>query len=206
MTTHLSLQRPLLPTAQVSALTTGSITLPSARGAFVPPGNYYSIASTTGASGAITFSNIPTTYKHLELRMSLRDTSGTTGIAEWYVTFNGNTTGANYWKNRFYGNGASITSQDASVSSEGIWGTHYPRNGSVLTGSAILYVNDYSDTTKWKTITAWGGGGVDASSAVAGGVSFGTFQSTAAITSLTISPNQGGFVSSNTFALYGISG
>lgn len=35
MTTHLGLQRILLPSAQVSSLTTGSITLPSARGAFV---------------------------------------------------------------------------------------------------------------------------------------------------------------------------
>lgn len=39
MTTHLGLQRILLPSAQVSSLTTGSITLPSARGSFSTAGN-----------------------------------------------------------------------------------------------------------------------------------------------------------------------
>jgi hypothetical protein len=204
MTTHLGLQRILLPSAQVSTLTTGSITLPSARGSFIPPGDYYSIASTRGGS-SITFSNIPQTYKHLEVRMSLRDTSGTTGVAEWYCQFNNNSTASNYWKNRIFADGSSITSTDGSVGTEGIWGTHYPRNGSSLTGSAILYINDYSQTNKWKTVFAWGGGG-QTTSANAAALSYGTFQTSAAITSLTIYPNMGGFNSNNTFSLYGIKG
>lgn len=48
MTTHLGLQRILLPSAQVSQLTTGSITLPSARGAFAFP-----IYATTAFGGTI---------------------------------------------------------------------------------------------------------------------------------------------------------
>lgn len=43
MTTHLGLQRILLPSAQVSSLTTGSITLPSARGMFSLPYSGYSV-------------------------------------------------------------------------------------------------------------------------------------------------------------------
>ena len=193
------------PSIQVSTLLSGTLTTPSAKGALIADGDYYSIASTTGQAGNVTFSNIPSTYKHLELRMSLRDTGGTTGIAEWYVTFNGDTTGSNYWKSRFYGDGSSLTGQDTLVSSEGIWGVHYPRNGSALTGCAILQINDYQNTNKWKTIHSFGGGGKDTSN-VALGISFGHWKSTSAITSITISPNQTGFVSSNTFALYGIAG
>ena len=183
----------------------GSLSTPSAKGAFTDPGDFYSIASTTGQAGDITFSSIPSTYKHLELRMSLRDTGSSTGIAEWYVRFNGDTTGANYWKVRIIGNGASITGEDAAVTSEGIWGTHYARNGTSLTGCAILQINDYQNTNKWKTIHAYGGGGKSATG-VAAGISWGHWKSTSAITSLTIGPNASGFVSSNTFALYGIAG
>lgn len=193
------------PGVQVSSALSGSLTTPSAKGAFIQDGDFYSIASTTGAAGSIVFSSIPSTYKHLELRMSLRDTGATTGIAEWYVQFNGDTTGSNYWKQRYYAQNASFTAQDNSVGTEGIWGTHYPRNSSSLTGSAILQINDYQNTNKWKTIHAFGGGGVDGSS-VALGVSHGTWKSTAAISSITIMPNASGFVSSNTFALYGIAG
>jgi hypothetical protein len=193
------------PSIQVSSLLSGTLTTPSAKGAFIGAGDFYSIASTTGQAGGITFSNIPSTYKHLELRMSLRDTGSTTGIAEYYIQFNGDTTGANYWKVRFYGDSTTITGQDGSVSSEGIWGTHYPRNGSALTGCSILQINDYQNTNKWKVIHAYGGGGIDGSS-MAMGVSWGHWKSTSAITSVTIAPNGSGFYSSNTFALYGIAG
>ena len=71
MTTHLGLQRILLPSAQVSSLTTGSITLPSARGQFTEPGDFESIATSTlsSATASITFNSIPQTYKHLQIRM-----------------------------------------------------------------------------------------------------------------------------------------
>ncbi len=57
MTTHLGLQRILLPSAQVSQLTTGSITLPSARGTFTTNITlaYYALGGGgTGGGGGFT--------------------------------------------------------------------------------------------------------------------------------------------------------
>jgi hypothetical protein len=72
MAPHLGLQRIMIPSAQVSSLTTGSVTLPSARGAFVQPeagywgrtdnagaqiGKLNFISETTSTSSATTSTN-----------------------------------------------------------------------------------------------------------------------------------------------------
>lgn len=101
MTTHLGLQRILLPSAQVSQLTTGSITLPSAKQSFIPPGDFQSIASitATGSTNSITFSSIPQTYTHLHIRGLIRNSANVGGDAAW-MRVNGNTSATGYstWK------------------------------------------------------------------------------------------------------------
>jgi hypothetical protein len=72
MSPHLGLQRIMIPSAQISSLTTGSVTLPSARGAFVQPeagywgrndlngaqiGKLSFISETTSTSSATTSTN-----------------------------------------------------------------------------------------------------------------------------------------------------
>jgi hypothetical protein len=67
---NLSILRGALASAQVSAYTTGTITLPSAKGTFVEQTAFQSIASTTLTSNqsTITFGSIPSTFTHLQVR------------------------------------------------------------------------------------------------------------------------------------------
>lgn len=102
MTTHLSLQRMLLPTAQVSDLTTGSITLPSARGAYSDTS--YDLIETIAlesASATVEFTSIPQTYQHLEVRYNAWTDRTANFLDDLNISF-GNTTydtGSNYqWR------------------------------------------------------------------------------------------------------------
>jgi hypothetical protein len=191
---------PLLTLQSAKGYGFGKYEAPAAAGA------YESIMSSAGGSNVITLNSIPSTYKHLQLRMTMKDTSGSTGIAEYYIRFNGDTTGSNYWKHRFYANGSTTVQQDSSVGSEGIWGTHYPRSASDGWGISIVDIPNYSDTSIYKAIAMYGGGGASGTSNMAFGWGSGQWKSTSAINSITIESNQAGFSSSSVFALYGIKG
>lgn len=169
-------------------------------------GAYESIATLTGnGSSAISFTSIPSTYEHLQVRIFFREVSGTTGQSEWYLKFNGNNTGANYWRMRWYSRGASFVGQGGSVSSEGIWGTPSVRNGATdRWGCAIIDIHDYAGST-YKSARIFGLGWNDATSPSLGNAG-GPFTSTSAISSIQIEGNMGAFATGSTFALYGIKG
>ena len=68
------------------------------------PKSYDSIATTTvGAGGAssVTFSSIPQTYTHLQLRYFGGNNANPGGSG--FVSFNGDTTDANYYDHVLYG-------------------------------------------------------------------------------------------------------
>ena len=70
-------------------------------GAYFPLGEF----TLSSAQTTVTFSNIPQTYTHLQLRSIARGTAtGTSGV-DLYLTFNNNTTGYN--GHQLYGDGAS---------------------------------------------------------------------------------------------------
>jgi hypothetical protein len=170
-------------------------------------GAYESIATIlpTGSTYGLSFTSIPSTYEHLQVRAFFRETSGTTGNSEWYLRFNGNTTGANYWKYRWYANGTSYTGSAGAVSSEGIWGTPSVRNGATdKWGCFIIDIHDYAGSTN-KSARVFGMGWNDTNTISLGNAA-GPFTSTSAISSIEIGGNQGNFASGSVFALYGIKG
>ena len=84
MSPHLGLQRIMIPSAQVSSLTTGSITLPSAKRGFLESADYESISTIlvdSSGSSSVTFSDIPQTYKHLQIRTIGRAPAGAINVA-----------------------------------------------------------------------------------------------------------------------------
>ena len=207
MTTHLALQRILLPSAQVSSLTTGSITLPSARGAFQGrTGKFESIASyqATGSQSTINFTSIPSTYQHLQIRMSVLD-GGTTGISEFYVRLNNDGTGGNYWKMRWYADASTTTASTGAVSSEGAWGSPSSRASCVQYAHAIIDFHDYASSTKYKDIISRGYGMTASSNSVVGSSSS-PWLNTSPISQITLDCNMGTWGSSSIFSLYGIKG
>ena len=167
---------------------------------FVPT-SYESIATTTvgsGGSSTITFSSIPSTYTHLQVRiMSLNSTAAN----DYKFNFNSDT-GANYSKHSLYGNGTSaLTATDAPSSyiSGGLTGS------STNPGVNITDILEYKNTNIYKTVRSLQGYDTNGS----GGYLFfasGSWRNTNAITSITITPYSGTINQYSQFALYGIKG
>jgi hypothetical protein len=175
-------------------------------------GSYFSIATVTvGAGGAnpITFSSIPSTYTHLQIRymgMTSRATYGQDGMN---VAFNG-VGGTSYARHDIRADGASVsagygTSQntiDLNYATLGTTVSSYP-------GIGVIDILDYANTNKYKTLRYLGG--VDENGTIAGYpgavvYASGLFQSTNAITSITFTPQLAAFAQYTSFALYGIKG
>ncbi len=164
---------------------------------FAPSGAWDSIATTTVGSGgttSITFSSIPATYTHLQIRGFTISSSGSFNIA---VRFNSDTA-SNYWWHQFYGNGSVTGSNNAGALTTFMYMT--PMEASP--GASILDILDYTNTNKYKVLR--GVGGVDTNGAGAVTMNSGMWNSTVAINSITLFGGTYGQYSS--FALYGIKG
>lgn len=212
MTTHLGLQRILLPSAQVSQLTTGSITLPSARGAEIPLTPFQSISSTTLSTtqSSITFSGIPSTFAHLQIRGIARTTGYASHSHPIFVTVNGDT-GANYQSQGFihnFGGIGFVGYYDNATTSIYMQRTTGDSAGSNHFGGINFSIIDYSKTNKLKTFLSEMGGAMTGATSnnYAVGPVGGTWRSTDAITSITLTPQYGSWSANTRFSLYGIKG
>lgn len=171
------------------------------------PNSYESIATTTvgaGGSSSISFTSIPSTYKHLEIRGFAQNSA--TNNQYLSVVINSDT-GANYSVHFVSGNGSTTASGAvASYNNGGIyWAMGVPGTTAAVFGANVTTILDYANTSKYKTIRsidgfdANGSGGVDLVSNL--------WQSTSAITSITLTVNGGNnFRQYSSFALYGIKG
>jgi ABC-type xylose transport system substrate-binding protein len=165
--------------------------------------SYESIQTYTLGSDAasVTFSSIPATFKHLQVRLIGRDTFYANSDTNWQVTFNGDTA-SNYSYHGLIGDGSSASaSSGASTSFMYIAG--FPTDGATASvyGAGVLDILDYANTNKYKTLRELGG--YDKNGAGFLGLRSGNWRSTNAISSLTITP-QTGIKQYSSFALYGI--
>jgi hypothetical protein len=157
--------------------------------------SYESIATTTVGSGGtttITFSSIPSTFKHLQIRGFVADNATN---CNFELSFNGS---AGTKGHRLMGDGAAAT------------GDYY--NSAVLyaqrtdTGQFVFITDllDYASTTKNKTIRTLAGGDKNGAGRV--GLWSAFIDSTSAVTSLSITPSASNFPQYSQLALYGIKG
>lgn len=166
--------------------------------------DYESIATTTvgaGGSATITFSSIPSTYTHLQLRWIGRGTDASTGVGlRW--RFNGDTSGL-MPSHALYGDGASATaSYYGSNNPMSLGGFTGANSTASVFGAGVLDLLDYKATTKYKTVRALNGRDVNGS-----GFMFfesGLYQSTTAVSQIDITCSAGNFAQYSHFALYGI--
>jgi hypothetical protein len=164
---------------------------------WAPSGAYDSIATATVGSGgasSITFSSIPSTYTHLQIRI-LAKTGDTGAYGGASFSING---GAGEQRHELYGTG-SATGAGANASSFLAY-----VGGTSQFGVSIVDLLDYTDTNKAKTFRGLGGADNNGSGIVA--LTSGLETTTSAVTSLTITPNTGNFAQYSSFALYGIRG
>jgi hypothetical protein len=171
-------------------------------------GSYESIASETVGSGGqatITFSSIPATFKHLQIRAIARtDRAGT--FDGGYVQFNSDTTLSNYTLHILSGTGSAATSEGYSTTSGAGLQTPTTGGNTMLAntfGSFVMDILDYANTSKYKTIRSIGGFEDNTSARIQ--LVSGAWLNTAAITSITLDVVQGtNYKEYSSFALYGI--
>ena len=170
-------------------------------------GDYESIATTTvGAGGTtpITFSSIPQTYKHLQIRILTR-TTNTSGVNWIFPTrFNGDT-GSNYTYHGLRGDGTSAVSYAGTSQTSTLTVNSGDDANSLLGwGVGVVDILDYANTNKHKTIRTLSGFEENGSGMV--DLISGVWMSTSAITSISIAAGTGNFREYSSFALYGIKG
>lgn len=172
--------------------------------AYAPP-SFESIATQT-ASGTVTnltFSNIPSTFTHLQVRGILRGTDASYSD-NMLIRFNGDSS--------FIYNGSGIETDNAAISVQGSATTSAisPTTLSSMAASApsnlftsyIIDIADYRSTSKFKSVSALSG--FDSNIYGKSAISFGLWRSTNAITSIAFSLLNGSIGAGSTFALYGI--
>jgi hypothetical protein len=169
--------------------------------------SYESIATTTvgsGGSSSISFTSIPSTYTHLQVRLISRTTIASTS-ANVQVTFNSDTTSGNYSFHRLIGDGSSASSYGQS-GLDNIVLSAGANSGTSVFGNGVLDILDYANTNKYKTTKILTG--LERNNATDSYVMFRSqvWTSTNAITSMTFTPSSGNFVEYSQFALYGIKG
>lgn len=169
--------------------------------------SYESIATTTvgsGGSGTITFSSIPSTYQHLQIRILARGNQAAVSDS-FIVRFNGDS-GSNYTLRRLFGDGATVGS-DSIAPYTAVRGIEITGNTAAanIFGISTVDIIDYSSTVKYKTTKVLGG--YDRNGAGWAGLVSGIWTNTSAITDITITPVFGTLFSQySSFALYGIKG
>ena len=175
---------------------------------FAPSGAYDSIATTTvggGGAASITFSSIPSTYTHLQVRMLFRDTRSVVGD---YASLQFNSdTGSNYALHLLSGTGASVTSAGyASQTSIDISRVAGASATTSVFGAAILDILDYANTSKYTTTRSLGGVDNNGSGEIV--LNSGLWMNTSAVSTITIKAQAGSanFSEYSSFALYGIKG
>lgn len=177
--------------------------------AFVPAA-FESIATVTVGSGgaaSATFSSIPATYKHLQIRILARTDRSGVDVDNIKINFNSDT-GSNYYKaHTLFGDGSAVYA-NAEGSGTYTKAFRFSTNNvaSSIFGVGIVDILDVDSTNKNKTIRSLGGFDKNG----AGEVWFTSgmwFATPAAITSIVLAPEAGSnFVQYSHFALYGIKG
>ena len=168
----------------------------------VAGGSYESIATVlvgSGGSSSISFTSIPSTYKHLQIR-AMASTSSSTAS---YFIFNSDT-GSNYARHMLQGNGSSANAY-AGSSQTSMWFIS-DINTSPYVAGAVVDILDYTSTSKNKTTRSLSGvdnNNTSGNNAIifASGL---WMNNTTAVNSISIFPLTGTFQQYSSFALYGI--
>ena len=157
---------------------------------------------TLGTAGSITFSSIPATFTHLQLRLFLRcDAAAVNSYLGGY--FNSDST-TNYARHNLLGDGS--TAQSSATTSANLWAVDSAVAGASLTTGvfsvSIIDILDYTSTTKNKTVRTLSGYDNNGSGSVRLNSNL-WFKTPEAINRIDIFTG-GSFIAGSRFDLYGI--
>ena len=165
---------------------------------------YEPIATQTLGSGAtsVTFSSIPSTYKHLQIRGFSRS-SQSANYGFTYIRLNADT-GSNYSTHELAGNGSSASAAAGTSTVWGWAGYSGAQTNSNNFGAFVIDVLDYANVNKYKTIRTLTG--YDANGVGSVGLESASWRSTSAVNSVSLILDGHNFSTGTQFALYGIKG
>lgn len=195
------------PSIQVATLLSGSLTTPSAKQAFVPVAGYVSIATATVTSGgapSVTFSSIPSSFTHLELRWTAANDRSTVAQDDLAMQFNGDTNSGNYKSQRQYSIGSSLSSD--SVDGYGCifgWCASAGRTNSNTFAMGIVTIPNYLSSNK-KTTTGFSAMSNSPSNNAGIQNMAGFWGGTTAINEIKIYGINGNLLENSVFHLYGV--
>lgn len=189
----------------IRSLKTGSFSRSTQVGnTMIFPGSYESIATATvgvGGTSTVTFSSIPSTYQHLQVRYLAKSGRSQTLAGQMVMRINGSYGARSH---HLYVDGTTVY---ANSNIPAIGEFALAATGSLSTtnfGTGIIDFLDYKDSNKNKTIKALTGADINGS----GNLFFSSFliNSTTAISSITFESLDGGtnIQQYSSFALYGV--
>jgi hypothetical protein len=173
----------------------------------VSPTAFASIATfiPTGSSQAVSFTSIPQTYKHLQLRVYGASTGGSSDFA--YMKFNGVTASTNFFSQGFATTTSLYAYNYGGSYNAILLGTQAGTGGqgSNVPSVGVIDILNYTSTTQNKTVRGWWGYANTSAGALeyTGGLWYDT---PAAITSIQITCNFNFPSANSSWALYGIKG
>lgn len=173
---------------------------------------YESIATTTVGSGgtsSISFSSIPSTYTHLQIRAFVKAGSGggSDGQAMIRVGNGSVDTASNYSYHSVYGTGASAAANNSGTGQNAWYPYAIPDSSTTSVFAAwVVDILDYANTNKYKTIRALAGFDTNNTGSCEVNLSSANWRSTSAINIITWAPSPASWVQYSHFALYGIKG
>jgi hypothetical protein len=178
-------------------------------------GSMFAIASTTVGTAVsnVTFTNIPSTYTHLEIRWSAQSSRGTYSIDDLKIQVGNSTidTGNNYSWHQMIGTGtnpvtANNTTNTDYSQNQGIVGTTV---GNTF-GVGVTTILDYANTSKYKSGRTIGINDTNGQTSGFNGwivLSSFNWRNTSAINTIRLSPSSGpNWTTGTRFSLYGIKG
>jgi hypothetical protein len=174
--------------------------------AFQPIGSFDSLATAvvpSGGSASVTFSGIPTQYRHLQIRGIAKTTS-----SGWLsAQFNDDATAGRYQRHFIFGDGAGGTGSSGwsgtTSSNNIVFGYSNSSSGSSF-NAFVWDIIDYADTSKGKTTKSLMGLDMNGGGGFIELVSGGYFFASTAITKIVIAGESGNLAEFSKFSLYGV--
>lgn len=175
-------------------------------------GDFVQIASavvTSGGTSTITFSSIPATFTHLQVRIFAQTNRTTYAGDSCFTTINADA-GNNYTQHSLQGNGATTTAYGLATGTYAYANMRNTMESSAGPGFAVVVADflDYANTSKYKTLRYLGGSDLNGTVSGYGGyavIGSSLWLNTNAITTLSFTPETGTLWNQySSFALYGV--
>ena len=190
----------------IGAITAGLFSTGAAAGGGT---SYESIATVNVGSGGqstISFTSIPSTYKHLQIR-AIAKSNWSGNVVSYAMTLNGDS-GANYSYHELYGSGTAAAAAGSASTSYMYAGVILGNSTASTWGAGVIDLLDYADTNKYKTSRVLTGADINGTGGYVELMSS-SWRNTSAVNSITLSLISGYgtlFSQYSSFALYGIKG